>query len=685
MSLSAGNFSFPSMCSRITAGAMRQVNNAAECVRNAFFGTEIGELSATITGVAIVSATLSTTAWSYGPDGWTLNSGTSDRYVVATLPPDFGAFAVRLHLVDPDDQIRVWLIGSEDGRDCYEAGVWDVSGTFTAQVRITEDAVVGVAAVTNAAGDTPSSATCEVDVSAEVTSGNAYTIEVRKSLGFIEFRLNGELAARLKHTPTQFAGQIAVGFVSETDGARVLLAEVAQLVGQTSGAEDILVVACDGDVWATQGGNPVKVGGNVFPTDGRVQMLAVNQVMLLLGPLENGTNARARVFDPVRNTVGLWKPAFGTLPGQTLDGTTTAQVLAQHAVRVVMAGPKGDEQNANFSAVDGGDVIGYLDFDTGSELQGHAYTLGSTRPLKLGKPILAWQMVGKSISVIGCDHAIEAMVGDQALGLFDTSIISETAGVTGNQSMLMLSRGRVIAHTNEGLFLVNASGSGEAISEGALVEVLKITEEERATTTVILDRDPLRSWTMIWKTPDQGAGRHVLYDEQIGRDFKKDQPGYFEIRLPDGIQPTCSTIWKGMLVAGCEDGYLRYFADGFNSDQGTDDEEIAIDARLVGELIAAPKLTDDASIANITLQLTPNSSAVELRVYGGRTAAKVYDSAMRQLLLVKTVDPFQHEMIPLEVRAPALLVEISNDQVAQNFFIEGLDADVDLSADPTSR
>lgn len=679
MSIGLGSFS---MQGRFSLRAMLANNNAAEIAREYFFGTEIYELSAFIVGTSAISAVLSSTAWSFGADGWTLNSGSSDRYVVVTIPPDFGAFAISLHLTDPDHHVFAWVRGAEDGRDCYEGGVFDVTGTLTAQIRTCTDGTVDAAAVTNGASDTPASAACESDVSALVSSGDSFTIEVRIAAGFIEFRLNGETAARLRHTPTLWDGQIAIGFGSDVDGARVLDAKVSSLTGNTESAREVLVAVCDGDVWASVGTGIARVATGVFPATGRVQMEPFGSVMLMLGPLVNGI-AAARIYDPVRGSVGLWEPTSGTLPGQTIAGTTTAQVLSTHGTRAVLARWFGDEQNAGLSTVDDGTTSGgYLNWDYASELNGHAWVLGSERPLKLGQPIAAWKQFDKTVSIIACDNSVHALIGDLAIGLMDTQTISDSEGVNGDQAVLLVDEGKVLGHGPSGLVGISPAGGYGSLSQGVLVADMQLSRNEIDRTTIVLAVDPQRSYLWIFRTPTDGSqGFHVVYDELVGK-YKKDAPGFFQQTFPATIQPTCATLWRKVMVVGCLDGYLRELDDRFRSDEV--DEDVAIPAKVVGELISGASIRQESQLSNPVLEMSPDSDPVNLKVYGARTPAEVYRSDRRTVLLNKTVDAHQHEPIALEVRAVALLVEISNDTPGETFVIEMLEADIEVADERTS-
>jgi hypothetical protein len=678
---------WPASSSRY-AGADR-FSNFAEIARDWFFGVETVELAASVACAFTLSASLSSSAWSYGADGWTLNSGSSDRYVVACTPPETGDYAVRLSLTDPDSQVRAFLRGSEDGRDCYEGGVYKVAGVYYAQIRLCTDGVVAGSAVTNGASDTPTSAACESDVSALVSAGAAYSIDFRTALGYLELRINNETVARLKHTPLpdgdHAAGHWACGFVAETSGARVLSADIASLTGVSSNAEDILVVACAGDVWATRDGVPQRVQTGTFPATGRVQMEAANAAMLMLGPLVSGI-AKARVYDPIAQTVTLWAPTAGTLPGQTVPGTTTAQVLGTHGARIALGRWYGDEQNIGFSAPDDGVSGGYLNWDYASELQGAAFTLASTRPLKLGQPVSALQAIGSSYLIVGCDHAVERIDGEPALGQFDTGIVSNNEGISGDQAIVLATPTTVVAHTASGLVpLSPGAGPGAAINAGVLVTGIQFNDQALSALSVILARDPTRSLLHVFKTPrDYTAGSHLIYDENIGG-YQPGRPAFFEQSYPASIQPTCAKLWKGRLLVGCVDGYVREFVDDVYDDEGTNGEPLPIVAESAGQLITSGSLTQDAEVAYLAVQMTPESAPVDVLVYGARTAAKLYDQAARVLLMRKTVDANAHEPIPLGVRAPALMIVLRNDRAGEQIVIEGLEAEVYIPGMPTSR
>lgn len=676
MPVSIGNGSWPNNSDRTTLEQIQRFgSNHRELARQRFFGTDTIDLGVTFRVSTTMVGTLTQTAWEKGPDGWTLLSGGTDRFALMFVPTDPTRWGFRLRLVDAADEVRIVFQAAEDARDSYEAAVRDVTGTLTAQVRLVTDAVVAAAAVTNGSGDEPPSAACESDVSSLLSTGEPYTMEVLFANGVAEFRLNGETTARLKHTPLEFIGHIAVGFSSAVNNARVVSAELFDLTGQTTSAERVLAWVCNDALWATFNGQPRRVASNLFgSTTGRVKMAELNGRLLVLGPLVNGI-AKVYEFNPVAFNAPLFVPTQGALPGQTDAGTTTAGLVALSGTRTAFARPRGDEQNIILSA-----VANSTDMDTGSELPGHAYSLsGINRPLKIGEPITCLQQATKSVTIVGCENSIQSLLGDPALGQFDTDTLLKDTGVPGDQCMVQLEEGRVVAYSMNGVYAVPPIGVAVNLSEDVLVGPLTIEESERTSATIVLAQDPERGWLWFFKTPSDGStGTHLVYIQQLGG-FGKGAPAYFLVSFPDEMQPTCAVIWKGQMVVGRLDGRLATFEDDIYSDDGK-----AINARVVGQLLDSPAMGDDACLKNLRVELTPESSPVTVKVFGASKPAELYDSARRSLLLAETFYPFQVTPIDQEVRAPSLIVEISNNEPGQTFVIEGVEGDVGISEERTS-
>lgn len=647
------------------AGVSTGAGLGYEPIRGYFFGPIEYTLAASVVGVAFATATLSAGGWQKTPLGWSNASGGTDRQVV-TLVPTFDNPVVKLNLANPTGLVHILLRTSEDGRDAYEIGVYDVGpGVYWAQIRKVTDGTVAAAAVTNGSGDLPASAACESNVSALVTAGNPFTIEARLIGSAIEFRLNNETDARLRHTADSWADNNAVGFASAVNSARVIDAQVCDLVGQRSVAQDILTAVCGGDYWTSRDTAMVRVSTGYFPSTGIVQMEPFNGKMLVLGPLTNGL-ALAAKFDPVTLRLSAWTPTSGTLPGQVGGGTTTGQVLVVAGTRAGLAAPYGDEQNMQLSAV--GDEDNQI---TASELPGTAFTLAGVRPLKLGHPIVCVKQATNSVLIIGCNNSIQAMLGDPALGAFDTGILSEYNGISGPQSMVLVEEGRVIGHGENGLYAIPPVGTVINISQNVLQEGLNLTREELALHTIVLARDPERGWLHIFKTPLDGSnGVHLIYAESVGG-FVPGRPAYFGQQYPASMQPTCATVWKGRLYIGCADGYIRYF-----DDTAFDDDGAAIDAKVPGELLDSQDLGDDMCVRNIRLQMTKASGSLRVKVYGAEAAVEVYDEEERTVLLNETVGSRARTPIPFECRAPAVIIELSNAVIGESFVLEGLSADL---------
>lgn len=666
-----------------------------------FFGEPVINGGGTCTAGSDNLATGRASLWSFtSSGGFTLGGGTRSAVMFKTHTSESVGFSVAC--TTAAHKVMILLRGGEDGRTGFEVGIVeqnDIDGlggtnNYLVVRRVQESKLIdedssGSASFAVPQGgsvnDVPSSGGCFLDVSATIPDGVSFTMDARVVDGTIEVRLNGSSTPSLSHSTgdatyapqadtaafgTSATGALthlsSVGFVSAVSGARVLSASVLSLDGVTSAAEEVLVAVGDGDVWATRGESLLKVADGYFPAAGTVQMVPFGDHMDMLGPIE-GSVAKLAQFSPVTLNVKPLVMTAGTLPGATATpGTTSAQVAGTAGSRFVLAGFKGDEANALFLAVDDD-----TDCDTGSELPGRAYDLAGTRPLKLGHPIVAIQQSTNSATVFGCSNSMHSTLGDPVLGNFDTNVLSEQDGISGEQSMVRINEGRVIGHGPNGLFLIPPAGQAANFSDRVLKGPLQLTREQIAANHVIVARDPQRQWLVVCFTPRDGSdGTIYIYDETEGG-YSRGTPGYYPISFPASMQPTRATLWRGALVFGCADGRLRSFADGSTTDDGA----TPIESFVAGELLVSGRLSDDARVRNIRVQQSAASGQCTVTVYGAETAEKVYAESSREALLIETVDESDTTPIPLEVRAPALLIELAN-RADQAMTIEGMTADV---------
>lgn len=666
-------------------------------------GVPLISLSGSFSQSTFALATLRLDEFGLSQAGFILDSAT--RTAVIYPGPADDNCAVRLVVANPDHKVLARLRSSQDGRHGYEVGVVKGSdidaaltaGNYYAVIRrvaeaqkINDNAATGPTyAVPAGVSDTPSSGFVYADVNSRLTSGQQFTIDARIVSGTVELRINEEETPTLRHdTDVDYTSTMAadiagfgpskygsfenyksVGFVSSVAGATVISAAVYSLQGQTTSQREILVAVSAGDVWVcVDGSNMLRVASGAMAATGDVEAVAFEGTVRMLG------GGRARKMDVVSLQVSNWTPTAGSLPGQTGAGTCTGTLLTTHGTRIAIGGVPGQENNVYESAVADAD-----DFDDGSELPGHAYILAGVRPLKIGDAITCLQEASNSTLICGGENSIQAIIGDPALGNFDTTVLEDRVGIGGARSMVRLQDGLVIGHGEHGVVAISPSGGSVNISRDVLTAVLSRTTDELGQLDVVVARDPQRHWVHVFMTPKDGSnGRHVIIDERKSG-MAAGRGGFYEQSYPAALQPTCAEIWNGQLVLGCLDGYLRVFDNAAASDDGE-----SIGAVFPIGPFKAGNIRSEVAISYVSLMLTEQSGPVQVKAYAGVTPESAFDTARRSIKMNRTIGPWRHEPIPVKVRGPSLVLEVSQTSASQTFRVEQIDAKVEGFTQETS-
>lgn len=677
----------------------------ARGVAAAFFGAPVVVLSASVSHTSWASMTARLDYFAVVDGGFT--NGPADQRTAVVYPgPVETNHAVRLVLSDPDHKTLILLRCGQDGRSGYEVGIVagdDIEGglsgsdyyavirrVYEAQV-IDENLASGPTyAVPAGASDTPSSGSVYADVSTRIAAGEQYTIEARVVNGVVELRINDEETPTLRHnTDVDYTSTMAAdasgfapsragsfedhrsaGFVSAIADARVIAASVYSLVGTTTGQREVLVAVSAGDVSVcNDGANLIRVATGAMMPTGDVEAVAFAGTVRMLG------GGRARSLDVVSLLVTNWVPAAGTLPGQTADGTCTGTLLATHGTRIAIGGVPGQESNVYESAIADAD-----DFDDGSELPGSAYILSGVRPLKIGDAITCLQEASNSTLICGCENSIQTVIGDPALGNFDTGVLEERVGIGGPRSMVRLQDGIVVGHGEQGVVAITPTGQATNISRDVLTAILAKSTEDLDDLDVVVARDPHRYWVHVFMTPKDGsAGRHIIIDERIGG-LSRGAGGFYEQSYPASMQPTCAELWNGMLLLGCLDGYIRTFdAESFS------DDGLPVATRMPLGPFRGGQIRTEVSLSYLSLMLTGASEAVQVRAYAGITPEGVFDPAKRKLKLNRQIGPYRHEAIPFKVRGRTLALEIYQSSATGTFRVEEVDAKLEEHGVSTSQ
>lgn len=580
--------------------------------------------------------------WTKDSQGvWTL-SGDGTRTTVTTDEPVPSDVAIRLQCNEISDEVAVVVRSSPDGRSCWEVAI---EGTDLLIRRV----VYGVPLDP------------DVRVAHNIPQGTAYLIEARIVQNDLRALINGTQLANFDIS-SHYANFNRAGFSGIKNGATVSLFQRCELVPIVSERADVLVAVANGDIWCSLDGSSLTlVQAGAMRSTGTVDIAEYRGKAYLVD------GSRAKIFDPTDLSVVDWKPTAGTLPGQTGDGTTTAKIVAAHRGRLFLAGADDDPQNLWASAV--GDP---LDWDTTATTAGRAFVLGGaggSQSPRVGQPITALQVSSGNDLVVGCVGQIWRLLGDPALGPIETSTISLEYGISGKDALAQVSEGVIIGHAPEGVVLI--SNGVINLSQNVLTEGIQIPRKNQALYRIQVVRDPTRHGTHIFLTyetqPSSGTSLHFWYDDRAGG-LNPGAGGFFPEQYPNNIGPMATVLWRGEVLLGGRDGYIRGYDDTVKSDDGTN----AIDSYFTSTW-SLPDTIGDTIHEKSFIELGMDSDPVTITIYGGRSIEEAHDSTRRfRLSSVKTVSYAGTPLVD-RVRAPAMVMQVRNNTLDKWIHVERIE------------
>ncbi len=572
---------------------------------------------------------------------WTQSGATRSAVIASSAFP--GKSAVVLDLVDKDHAVCAVVYASPDGDTRIEAGIVGANVVIQSVIYNAAPTVL-----TNGAQDVPISSPCSV--AHGLTAGVPFTLECRVFGGVIEVWINGVRKLRHQLLDTEdyivtnpFGRLDRYGFVSSVNGAVVQSANIVALADAEPTAQtEVLVVVCDGNVFLSDNGTTfTKIGSSQFSQSGPVALTE------FLAEIYGVDGAFCRTIDPQGLTVGPWLATAGAFPGGGgVAGATAMTIVSTFLGRVSLSGDRTDPQNVWDTAV--GDPN---DFDTAADASGRAFATTDAAPGKIGKPVTCLVQISKGVQVVGCSTEIWKMGGDPVFGNPDISPLMLGSGISGKDAAALAADGLLIAHSPDGLLMVNAD-TAVNLSNTVLTSLIQIDRDEIGMYLPQVIRDTRRHLTHIFLTPKStGAATHITYDERVGK-IQPGQGGFFPVQFPDRIGPTASCIFRGEVLLGTREGTILRFDDSVATDDGT-----AITSKCSLALEDAPNSNNDTLINATTLTLAAESGDVQLRYYGGRTPQEALVGSTRALLAKATVAPYENR-VTMGVRSSAISVEI---------------------------
>lgn len=592
--------------------------------------------------------------------------GSAVRTFLDASSSELGAAEVSVQCSDPTHEVKVVRLASGDGRWCLEAGI---EGTKWV-IRSVVEGVAG-SSLTNGADDTPMSAACETN---HLLGGSpvAFRFVVRLVNNTISLYVNGATSATLSHALTDdeieaFGQNRHWGLASDVTGARAINVQQCTLEADITPRLDGLVGVCGGNLYAIlDDSGPRLIAAGRFNTTGPVSLAAYQQHVYGV----DGTHAVDFNFTTL--TVSNWGDASGdgvlpgaveTFPGSGVyvSGTSRMTVLYNVGDRVGTSGDPQDPQNAFESAIGNANDWNASKFAE----PGRATALGAELSGRIGEPIVGAVELDRQTVLLLCRGSIWRKVGDFALGNPLLERVESAYGCSGKDAAVAMSQGVAIVHAPEGVVSVTSGGAVRPLSQYELTEGITIPRENIDDYIVQVLRDPARFHVWFILTPRETDDEHVTVFVRCERTADTKGFGWFPVTFPAAMRPTACCLWKGRVVFGCADGYLRTFSDTSKNDDGE-----AIDVNM--PVLAAPDggragpnhevvLCKFAVEPSVATHSTSASDRITYSVFGGTTVEMAYAGTERWTLLQSSLVPLNTTPVMRIVRAPAVVIEFSND------------------------
>lgn len=582
------------------------------------------------------------------------HSGTAREFWLLTETLPLRA-EIRVTSLTTAGNVKIAVRTSADGGTCFECGI---EGT---QLVIREYAFGALLFL-------------HATIAHGITAGQSFRIRVRLD-GNVITAYAGDVGATevsVSHTSTSLKGySTRMGVVSATNNATVTWAEWGEIVDEITTIGEVGVKVTGGSVYrSVRAGQwePVPGASNIFPPSAKLGMAALLGEMFIIG------GGLARRYAALTNSLSLWTPTPPyTLPGQTGPGTTTANLIREHLGGLVLA----EEGTITITGTKLNDPNG---LDTAERLFGSAYVVGVGRSATVGDGILALDKGPGNSLFIACTNSVNYMIGDPYRGTHEIRTASETVGASGRHAVLRITGPNgaemELMHAPEGFHVVPVGGGPVNLSEDVLSRYLTFPRADRNDTTVVLLRDPSRSWLIIFIDDGTGGSKSLIYDESVAK-YRKGSPGYYPITLP--IRVTCAGLVRGVPLFGTTDGRLCRF-DVASTDLGTNTRSL-----ITMALLDEPPADNDTIFSRPRLILGLGCGTVEMTVYAGVTPEEAYDLDLRERMAWENFEVKQYTGV-LVARGPFLVATLENDGADGEILnFERMEAWFDTAALSTTR
>jgi hypothetical protein len=560
-------------------------------------------------------------AWARDATTGVLTHSGTDRDCYLFTQTATGQFRLVIQCRDYTHQVRVLVLGTDNTLSGWELGIMADGGAANTDLTIRR-----------IVDGTPEAAVA--DDAHGLTSAVPFTLTIDYSENVLSVKSTQAGVAEVtttwdNDTGTTFIGNSRIGVVSDIDQAIVDASTTANYTTTILDRNEVLVAVCGGTLYACFDGETIEEIGGGFPTSGYIGSTELDGKLYTIG--DNQINE----IDLVARTITPLAPTSGSLPGATTNGpgyTTGTDIFTYRGRLGIVV-----DRLIYFSAV--GDVTRW---DVAELIEGAAYVLGGgVQGLRFGEAIRAVEVTTANNLLICLENSIFQLVGDPITGYVEQVPSTLDSGASGERAVctaVLPSGAKDIAlvHSPDGLFALPSLGAAANVSGPVLHAGLTFRRDTRDTYIPQVIREPRDGLLYIFLTrataPADGSGStHVVYHEQEGGYYTPGQGAFFPDTYPDSFGPTASVYWRGRVLLGGRDGYIREFDTDPEFDDWYDDGDQTIDAVLPLSVLDIEGLAGAVKLNWFRLLLSEGSEPVRVKVFGGRSTEDAFDEDARTL------------------------------------------------------
>jgi len=243
----------------------------------------------------------------------------------------------------------------------------------------------------------------------------------------------------------------------------------------------------------------------------------------------------------------------------------------------------------------------------------------------VGDVLTAMIPIHDQVLVMATASELWVLRGDPATGRLEN--VSDSVGIVDTNAWAMSPDGTLVFLSHDGVYVWSAGTRAAPTRFSAERVPDELREIDTSTTTVSMAYDPEGRGYHLFLTPaDPGVGTHWWID--------LDNRAFWPQRYDRFHQPLAAAhlaeAGLGNVVIASQDGYVRYFLDGQEDDDGEDLESHL----LIGPVRIAANDVRDALLAEINGVVEDLGGPVTWRVVMGPSAAEAAEDALADLNLV---------------------------------------------------